>query len=172
MKSRYHDRCEPDNNSRNPLKFALMRGRRGPVGPPGPGAIPVFGYIYNLGAQAVAAGADVVFSTNGVTTTGITHTPGTAPIQIANAGNYEVTFSVTANEANQFAIALDGVIQPLTVYGTGGLVQLNNGQAILTITAGQTLTLRNVTGAAVTLPATAGGTTPTVNASIIIRRLS
>ena len=146
-------------------------GATGPQGPAG-GGLSEYGYIYNLDAQVVALEADVNFSTNGFLTAGISHAPGTSPIQIINAGIYEVTFSVSGSEPNQFALFLNGVLFPGTIYASGAGTQQNNGQAIFAIGAGDVLTLRNHTSAAaVTLATPIGGTQASANASIVIKKL-
>ena len=117
--------------------------------------------------------ADVIFDSNGITTTGITHAPGTTQIQITNPGDYEVTFSVSGVEPNQFALFLNGVQIVGTVYGSGAGTQQNTGQAIIAVSAGDVLTLRNrSSAAAVTLQTLAGGTQTNVNASIVIKKLN
>ncbi len=136
------------------------------------GGLAEYGYIYNTGAQTVAINADVLFDTNGILTSGITHTPGTSQITIANAGNYKVSFSVSGAEFNQFALMVNGVPAAETVYGSGDAEQQNNGQAIIALAAGDVLTLQNhSSNLAITLQTLAGGTQTNVNASIIIEKL-
>lgn len=148
-----------------------------------PGVIPVtptacsglceFGYIYNLSPQVVAVEADVIFDSTGIVTTGITHVPGTSQVIVNRPGIYEVTFSVSGVEPNQFTLFLNGVPIPESVYGSGAGTQQNNGQVIVAIPAGGILTLRNHTSAAaVILQTLAGGTQTNVNASIILKMLS
>jgi hypothetical protein len=132
-----------------------------------------YGYIYNLIAETVAIEADITFDTNGLITPGITHAPGTSSILITTPGNYEVTFSVSCVEPNQFALFLNGALVAGTVYGSGAGTQQNKGQALLTIAAGDVLTLRNHSSAsAITLQTLAGGTQTNVNASIVIKKLN
>ena len=132
-----------------------------------------YGYIYNLSAQVVPLETDIIFDSTGVSTPGITHTPGTAQIFVTNPGDYEVNFYVTAFEPNQFTLFLNGAPVPGTTYGTGAGTQANYGQAIITLASGDILTLRNHTSAAaVTLQTLAGGTQTNVNASIVIKMLS
>jgi hypothetical protein len=120
----------------------------------------------------VAPEEDVGFDTNGVLTPGITHLPGTAGIMLVNTGDYKVTFSVSAIEPNQMALFVNGTLVPGTVYGSGAGTQQNTGQAILTITAGDVLTVRNHTSPApVSLQTLAGGTQANVNASVTIEKL-
>ena len=95
-----------------------------------------YGYIYNLTPQTVAIEADVLFDSNGIITPGIVHTPGTSQIIVNVPGDYEVTFSVSGTEPNQFALFLNGSPVAGTVYGSGAGTQQNNGQAIFTIPAG------------------------------------
>ena len=83
-------------------------------------------------------------------------------------------FSASGTEPNQFALFINGVVVPGTVYGSGAGTQQNTGQAILAVAAGDVLTLRNHTSAAaVTLAAgpPIGGTAAAVNASILIQKL-
>jgi len=121
--------------------------------------------------------ADVVFDTNGVMTAGITHVasplPIGSPITFTQAGDYEVTFSVSGTEPNQFALFLNGVLVPGSIYPSGAGTQQNSGQVIITIPAAGILTLRNhSSAAAVGLATPIGGTQSSVNASILIKKLS
>ncbi|MGG1826745.1 BclA C-terminal domain-containing protein, partial [Bacillus pumilus] len=146
-------------------------GATGATGATGAG-LAEFAYVYNLSAETVALEAPVIFDSTGIITSGITHAPGTSQIIVTNPGNYEVTFSVSGVEPNQFTLFVNGGPVTNTVYGSGAGTQQNNGQAILALAAGDTLTLVNHTSAAaVTLQTLAGGTQTNVNASIIIKKL-
>ena len=132
---------------------------------------PDFGYIFNIGAQVVPIEADVAFDTNGVLD-GFTHTPGAAQLVASTAGTYGIGFSVSGAEPNQFAIFVNGAASPMGVYGSGAGTQQNTGHGILTLAAGDAVTLRNhSSAAAVTLQTLAGGTQANVNASILIQKL-
>ena len=132
-----------------------------------------YGYIYNLTPQVVPIEADVLFDSNGVMTPGIVHILGTSQIIVNVSGDYEVTFSVSGTEPNQFALFLNGTQVPGTVYGSGAGTQQNNGQAIFSIPAGGILTLRNhSSAAAVGLASVIGGTQANVNASIVIKMMN
>ena len=132
-----------------------------------------YGYIYNLTPQVVAIEADVLFDSNGRITPGIVHSPGTSQIIVNVPGDYEVTFSVSGTEPNQFALFLNGSEVAGTVYGSGAGTQQNNGEAIISIEAGDILTLRNhSSAAAVGLASFIGGTQANVNASIVIKMLN
>ena len=76
-------------------------------------------------------------------------------------------------EPGQFALFVNGAAAASTVYGSGAGTQQDNGQAILTLSANDVLTLVNHTSAAaVTLQTLAGGTQTNVNASIVITKLA
>jgi hypothetical protein len=149
-------------------------GATGATGATGPSeGILEYAYIYNTGLQVVAIEAPVLFSNTGVITAGITHAPGSAQIAIGSAGDYKVDFSVSGVEPNQFALFVNGAAVAEAIYGSGAGTQQNTGQAIITLSAGDVLTLVNhSSAAAVTLQDLAGGTQTNVNASISILKLS
>jgi hypothetical protein len=67
---------------------------------------------------------------------------------------------------------VNGVPALGTTYGSGAGTQQNVGQAIVIVSAGGIVTLRNhSSAAAVGLATPIGGTQPTVNASIIVEKL-
>ncbi|MFJ5788976.1 collagen-like protein [Lysinibacillus sp. NPDC093197] len=145
-----------------------------PVTPPSPcSGLCEYGYIYNLSAEVVAIEADILFDSTGLVTPGITHVPGTSQIFVTTPGVYEVTFIVSGVEPNQFTLFLNGAPVTQAVYGSGAGTQQNTGQALVSISSGGILTLRNhSSAAAVTLQTLAGGTQINVNASIILKLLS
>lgn len=135
------------------------------------GTVQHYGYIFNSVDQVVAVGSDVLFSNNTNLTAGFTHTPGTATINIQNSSTYKVNFSVSSTEPNQFALFLNGVVLPGSIYGSGAGTQQNSGQIIFSANAGDIVTLRNHTSpAAVTLSSFIGGTQMNVNASLLIEK--
>jgi hypothetical protein len=92
---------------------------------------------------------------------------------VGSGGTYLVNFSVSGTEPNQFTLFDNGLAVPGTTYGSGGGTQQNNGQAIVTLVAGDMLTLVNQSSVfAVTLEPLTGGTQPNVNASMIIEQLA
>ena len=145
-------------------------GPTGATGPAGPsGGASEYGYVYNLGSRAIPIEGDISFDTNGVLTAEIAHAIGASQIHVISAGDYKVTFSVSTAEPNQFALFVNGVEVPGTVYASGAGTQQNVGQAIITLGANDVLTLRNYSSwAAATLQTFAGGTQANVNASITI----
>jgi hypothetical protein len=71
------------------------------------------------------------------------------------------------------AIFLNGNQVPGSIYGSGAGTQLNSGQAILTVGAGDVLTIRNHSSAsAVGLATPIGGTQENSNASVLIEKLA
>lgn len=161
---------------RGPMGIPGATGPQGPIGATGatgPSGLSEYAYIYNINDQTVAVEADVIFSNNGIIVGGITHTAGTATIQIGNAGTYAIWFYVGAAEPNQFALYLNGTPISGSLYGSGDNTQGNNGVVIFTAAENDTITLRNHTSAAaVSLDDTIGGTQINANASILIQRLS
>jgi BclA C-terminal domain len=152
-------------------------GATGATGSAASQGLSQYAYVYNDAAQTVAIEADVNFNKNGVLTSGITHaagTPGAAGIALVNAGDYKVTFSVSGSEPSQMALFVNGItVVPGTVYGSGAGTQQNTGQTIVTLAAGDVLTVRNhSSAAAVTLAEPIGGTQATVNASVAIEKLN
>jgi len=146
-------------------------GATGVTGATGASPVLDYGYIYNTGAQVVAIGSPVTFDTNGVLS-GLIHAPGTSQITVVSAGIYEVDFSVSGVEPNQFALFVNGVPDPGAIYGSGAGTQQTTGMAILQLSAGDVIELLNHSSAsAVTLQTLAGGSESNVNASILIKSL-
>jgi hypothetical protein len=115
----------------------------------------------------------VAFASNGILTAGITHTAGSSDITFINSGTYKLTFMISTVEASQYTAFLNGVAILGATYGSGAGTQQNSGQVIVAVAAGDVLTLRNYTSAAVTtLQTLAGGTEANVNASVIIEKLN
>ena len=128
-------------------------------------------YIYNTVPQLCFIDADLTFNSNGYLS-GIVHIPGTDDIIFTSTGAYKISFSISANEPNQFAIFVNGVLVPGSIYGSAAGTQQNNGMVIVNITAGDVLSVRNYgSNAAVTLQILAGGNQTNVNASILIEQL-
>ncbi len=152
-----------------------MPGPQGPAGPPGANGTAAstdYGYIYQSTAQIVPVETDVTFDTNGAIFGAIAHTVGDAGITVNTIGDYKVVFSVTGQQANQFALFVDGTLFPGTIYGSNSTDQQNTGFAIITVSAPVTLTLRNHTSAgSVSLETLSGGTEANVTASMLIQRL-
>lgn len=152
-----------------------LTGPAGPEGPAGPagGLGGEYAYVYNNSLETVAVEDAVDFDSNGLISPGISHAPGSSVINIAVAGVYEVTWTASGVEPNQFALFLNGAPVIESTFGSGAGTQPNVGQVLLTIPAGSTLTLVNHSSAAdVILQENAGGTQAAVNASVLIRQIA
>lgn len=123
----------------------------GVLGPCAPGAvsggITTYGYTYELATIAdstVVGGADVPFSNNGPVG-GLIHSAGGTTVFIPSSGVYEVDYSIsiTAGVGSQIAIAVNGTVDastPVTALVATGLI---SGKALLTLAAGDVITMRN-----------------------------
>jgi len=106
-----------------------------------------YGYVYQLATIAdatVVGGADVPFSNNGPLSQ-ISHTASTTTITVSTAGIYKIDYSTsfTAGVGSAIAVSVNGTVDFSThrtfLVATG----LVSGTAILTLAAGDVLTLRN-----------------------------
>jgi hypothetical protein len=100
----------------------------------------------------VVGGADVPFSNNGPLA-GVTHTAGTTTITVPTAGVYQIDYniSISAGVGASISIAVNGAVDtstPITALVAVGEV---SGTAMLTLAAGDVLTLRNNSAIALTL---------------------
>jgi len=154
-------------------------GATGPTGATGATGSDVsalgYAYIYNTTSQTIAAEAALTFGSNGPLS-GVTHTAGTSSITITNTGTYSMSYFVSGTTANQFTLFVNGTANTTTTYGTTAGITV--GQAILSLSAGDVLTLVNHTSVVVVLPTSVtlglqvGGSQTSVNASILITRLA
>ncbi|MDO7268953.1 hypothetical protein Q5W86_14220 [Shouchella clausii] len=128
----------------------------------------------------MVSGGDVIFSTNGPFSGGVTHTPGTPSITVANGGDYQISYEVNilvfgGETALAYAIVMNGTVQNSTRYGQIGgqnnTTRLAIGPSILTIPNGSTITLRNIGATTHTLVTATDGVT-IVNAALRLIRIS
>ncbi|WP_143328829.1 collagen-like protein, partial [Clostridium beijerinckii] len=158
-----------DTGVTGPTGDTGVTGPTGPTGPTGAG-LAADGYVYQLATIAdatVIGGADVPFSNNGPLS-GVTHTPGTTTVTVSTAGVYEVNYgvSITAGIGAQIAIAVNGTVDASTpisaLVATGEI----SGNAILTLAAGDVITLRNNSAVALALTLA-----PSVGAQLTLKKL-
>ncbi len=129
-------------------------GPMGPQGPAGTGAATTWGYGYELAVDGtVIGGADVPFSNNGPLS-GVTHTAGTTTFTVPSTGTYQVNYSISHTDGvgATIAIAVDGTVDgstPVQLLTAAGMV---SGSAMLTLAAGDVVTLRNNSAVALTMP--------------------
>jgi Collagen triple helix repeat (20 copies) len=147
-------------------------GQTGQNGQTGPPATIDYAYVSDAGGQSVAVGADIAFTLDGPTTTGITHAPGTSSIVFASAGTFRVASSVSGTTHNQFGLAINGAIVNGTTYGSDDASQQTTGQALIVVLAGDVLTIRNRSATSIVLDNAAGGALSNVDASLLIERLA
>jgi hypothetical protein len=130
------------------------------------------GFVYNVSAQTVAVEGDITFDTNGFLTSGISYTIGTSHINFSVPGKYLICFSVSGVLANQFAVFKNNSLVVGSVYGTGVANVQNIGQTVVTVAAGDFITIRNHTSLLpVVLGTLFGGTQTNVNAAVLILKL-
>jgi len=145
-------------------------GATGPTGDTGPVSLGDYAYIYTSSAQALPPGSNVVFQNDGPSS-GISHIAASEFTVINESGVYQIEFVAAVDEANQLAIQVNGLTEPSSIYGSNAGMQLNSGQTILSLTAGDLITLTNVTGTAIGLTANAGGASTSVSASLAIQQI-
>jgi hypothetical protein len=133
-------------------------GATGPTGSTGPtgatgvtgatgAGVSVFGYTYELATvidATVVGGADVPFSNNGPLS-GVTHTASTTTITVPSTGTYSISYSVeiTAGVGAALAIAVNGTVDASTTVSMLVATGEVSGDAMLTLAAGDVITLRN-----------------------------
>ncbi|HEX2629030.1 MAG TPA: hypothetical protein VHM26_08465 [Chitinophagaceae bacterium] len=149
-----------------------IQGIQGVQGPAGTSTATEYAYIFNTSAQFVTVGNPITFDTNGQLSSGITHNAGSSFIFVNVAGRYRVDFSVSANLVNQISVYVNGVSSAGSKYGTNTANAQNSGFVLLNLNAGDVVQL-NCAGspASINLNANIGGTTPAVNASIMIMKM-
>ena len=150
-----------------------LPGPPGPQGPPGPAGtgLNAYGYVYELATIAdatVVGGADVVLSNNGPLSN-VSHTAGTTTITVTTAGQYHVSWyvNITAGVGSSFAVVVNGAVDPSTNVNSLVVTGEVSGNAILTLVAGDVLTLRNNSA----IPATLN-LAPGVGAGFTVEQLS
>jgi Collagen triple helix repeat (20 copies) len=147
-------------------------GPAGAAGAAGTAGTPEYAYVYNLLSETIVSHGDVVFSDNGDMSAGIVHLAGTAGIVVNVAGEYEVTFTVTSDERNQFGISRNHSLVAGTLFGadTGGVP--NGGTAIFSVAAGDVLTLQDDEAtASYDLTPFAGGGLENADATFAIQKI-
>lgn len=112
--------------------------------------------------------AAVPFNNTGLTTADVSISGGnTITVNAAGAGVYDIKYSVIAEHGNNnFELNISGVLQPNTLYANQVGTTQTQGWAILRFNNGDTLTLQNTNGTAVSLSGIG------VTASIVLIKLS
>ena len=161
-----------------------IQGEVGPAGPAGPqgiqgeqgpaGGVLSFADFYALmppdNAATVAAGTDVSFPQDGVSSGADITRLGADSFQLGPIGTYQVFFQVSVTEAGQLILTLNGEDLPYTVAGRAtGTSQIVGMALVETTVENSVLTVRNPEGTAEALTITplAGGVRP-VSAHLVI----
>ena len=144
-------------------------GATGATGPTGPtGSVASYGYIYTTAGAGVLGGADVPFSNNGPLSN-ITHAANSTIITVSNAGTYLISYSVNimTGVGSAIAVAVNGTVDVSTqvpsLVATGEI----GGSVVLTLAAGDVITLRNNSAVPLTLTLA-----PNVGAQLTLTQLS
>ncbi len=155
-------------------------GPAGPIGPSGLGGIIDFADFFALmppdNATTVAVGGDVDFPQDGPSSgSGLITRSGISidSFNLAEIGIYQVFFQVSATEAGQLILTLNGAELPYTVVGRAtGTSQIIGMALVETTVSNSILTVRNPAGnsTALTITPFAGGTRP-VSAHLVITRI-
>ncbi|WP_338011895.1 BclA C-terminal domain-containing protein [Desulforamulus ferrireducens] len=109
--------------------------------------------LATLADQTILAGADIPFSDNGPLFN-IAHTAGTTTFTVTNAGTYQIDYivNITAGLNASIVLTVGGVEVPGSqvdaLVATGQLT----GSVILTLAAGDVITLRNNSVISLTMP--------------------
>lgn len=147
-------------------------GATGATGASGIG-ITEYGYFYSTTAQEVPIDADIMFASAGPVSPGIFAPMPTPYIFVTSTGLYDIMWTVSSVEPNQFALSVNFLPAAGGTFGSGAGTQQNIGHMLIQLSAWDRLSLRNYSSAAaVTLQTLAGGTQTNVNASLLIRKLN
>jgi len=126
--------------------------------------------VYDLATlvtSTIVGGTDVPFSNNGPLSD-IIHSPNSTVVVVLTTGLYEINYgiSITAGVGAQIAIAVNGTVDPSTrisaLITTGEIT----GSAILSLTSGDIITLRNNSAIPLVL-----SLSPAVGAQLTIKKL-
>lgn len=153
----------------------LGTGPTGFTGAPGGTAALAVANVYSLTGQTVPNGSPVTFTAApiGGVTPGFTFVAPSTSLTVTSAGTYRFDYVLASGSPAQFAIQVNGANQANLVYGTGTAATPIVGSGVVTVPAGATIQLINVTGSGSdTLTTPFGGTTANVTASLIITRLA
>ncbi len=154
-----------------------LQGPPGEEGPPGPAGSAAFLYATSTSPQTVLADGRVTFDqvnseTPDAYSTDVIEDAFTA----IEAGVYKVSFGVNSVSAAQVTVQVDGLapVDGSFVFGgdAGAATTATGGTAVVTLTAGQTITLVNETSATeIELDSPVGGTGGSLSAWILIEKL-
>lgn len=161
-------------------KIHCFEGILPPPPVPPPGSLSEFAYFWQsvsevTGTIAANNGKALFENSSSNNTAGITTVAGSGDITIgADAGGiYDINWQVAGAEPNAFAVFINGVKAAGSVNGSGAGTQQNNGFTLLTLLAGDVVSLRSDNApAAITLQLAGTTDTDQIVTSIMFKRLS
>ncbi len=166
-----------DTGAQGPRGDDGAQGPRGDAGAQGPAGDPSAlgddsGSSIELATvvdATVVGGADVPFSGPSDLGSGVAHTAGTTTFTVASAGRYRVTATanITAGVGAAFAVAVNGTVDASTNVDFLVATGQTTTDGILTLAAGDVLTLRDNSAVPFTM-----ALAPGVGATLVIQRLS
>lgn len=146
-------------------------GEKGEQGEHGRNAVVEYAYLNGNVVQEVAVDANVLFSNVSVNTANITYLP-TGDITLVNAGVFQITYYVQANQVSNLALFLNNVILPDTIYASTA-TSVNTSVSIVTsLLVNGVLNLRNVSASPLAIATIPVGASFAVNASMTVNQLS
>jgi len=102
-----------------------------------------FVQIYNSSAQEIDENNNISFDYNDTTTYGFIHKPNTSEIIFTASGIYSIYFMIAGVQHNQFALFINNILVPGSIFSSAAGNQQNIGQKIVHANAGDILTIRN-----------------------------
>ncbi len=165
-----------DTGDAGPQGAAGARGDTGDTGPTGAGgtngtdAPADYASVYEDTPVIVPIGDSVPFDNASFVTGGVLFNPGSSNVTILTAGIYDVRFSVTATQPSQFAVQINGAVIPAGTFGSVSGATYG-GELTLSLTAGDVVSLENVSASAIALDSTAGGPSTATDASLTLTHL-
>jgi len=168
--------CKGDQGDVGPVGPVGPKGDVGPQGPQGiPGVSPLleYAYIYSILSQVVAGGASIPMEQNGLISPGVTHSMiiDQDQVIVAVAGIYRIEVSVVSDGTMFFAIAINGVIQPQSEYGSSVGGSIACGTCLVTVAAGDIITVVNYAPQSVNLSNSSSDNTR-ISASILLQQVN
>ena len=112
-----------------------------------------YAYIYNANlGEFVAAGESIPFDSDGLITAGFTHPAGSTDLTVLKTGVYKFDFFVRAfSVGSAISLYVNDMLIPGSSFITSGANVPNPGQVIVSLKAGDIITLKNDTSVTMVL---------------------
>ncbi len=130
-----------------PQGAAGSQGQQGPAGPQGPAGVSRYAYFYTTLPQPMLPLLGTVLFQSGPSSGGFVNI-GPAGVIVQNSGTYLITYSTLSLPnagGTTIELVVNNVADPSSVFtstdASGGAVEATNGQAVVTLTAGDLVTL-------------------------------